>query len=176
MRERIRDERTVRQSRSVWRAGLAAAAAVALVATFASRAWRTEEAPRGVRTATDIALPVVATQPEVQATRLPPALQGPRQARPTRARAVTAATVSDGPSRPDVLVSGDQLRALARLRELTLNGELTEKNLPPAASDPGAMTDIRIAPLTIAPLTLPGVEIVSGPTDPEDVRRGSVLR
>ena len=163
VRERIRDERAVRHPRATWWVGLATAAAAAVfVLMFASRAWRTEDAPREARTAVDTVLPVVTTQPPVQSTPLASPRPGAREARPPRGAAVAAATAHTESSQPEVLVPRDQLRAIARLRELTLNGELTEKNLPPVGGNPGTVIDIGVAPLTIAPLTVPEVEIHKG--------------
>jgi hypothetical protein len=58
------------------------------------------------------------------------------------------------------LVSGDQLRAIARLQELVARGDLTDKNSLPVDSAP-AMSDVRPTPLTIAPLTVSSVENVT---------------
>jgi hypothetical protein len=44
-----------------------------------------------------------------------------------------------------------------------VNGQLTEDNLPPVGGAPDASTEIQPAPLTIVPLTLPAVEMVTGP-------------
>jgi hypothetical protein len=59
-------------------------------------------------------------------------------------------------------VSRDQLRAIARLQELVAKGDLTDANAPPVANASEAMSDIRPAPLTIAPLTVSAVESVTG--------------
>jgi hypothetical protein len=63
---------------------------------------------------------------------------------------------------PEVLVSRDQLRAIARLRELIVRGELTDKNLPPIGGAADGVSEIGVTPLSIAPLTLPPVETVGG--------------
>ena len=78
----------------------------------------------------------------------------------SRGPPVTARTSAG--SKAEVLVSRDQLRAIARLQELVAKGDLTDANSPPVGSAPDAVTDIRPAPLTIAPLTVSAVETVTG--------------
>ena len=86
-----------------------------------------------------------------------------RPAKRPRVAAIAAAKGAAATAQPDVLVSRDQLRAIARLQQLMVNGQLTEDNLPPVGSAPDAITEIQFAPLTIVPLTLPAVEMVTGP-------------
>ena len=52
--------------------------------------------------------------------------------------------------------------AIARLQELIGKGEFTDKNMPSADAPPAAVTEIRVSPLNIAPLTVPTVETVGG--------------
>jgi len=160
VRERIGDEPAPGRTRPTWWLGFAAAAALILAVVFASRAWRSEEAPRQARTASDRLLPPVAETPRVDAS---PRSAAPtkRAATPPRVVVARARATTRVPAEVEVLVSGDQLRAIARLQQLMVNGQLTEDNLPPAAA--AGATDLRPAPLAIAPLTLPAVESVSGP-------------
>jgi len=59
-------------------------------------------------------------------------------------------------------VSVNQRRAIARLRELMMKGELTEQNMPSTGGAPDAVRDIQLPPLTIAPIQVPAVDTVSG--------------
>ena len=162
VRQRIHDDRARRPSPSTWWIGLAAAAALVVIAVAASRTWPTDEAPREARAAIDTVLPSAPAQPRVRSVPVPGPDVRVRRALPPRVASPAAARDAGGPAQPQVIVSRDQLRAIARLRELIVSGELTEKNLPPAGSAPDALTEIRLAPLTIAPLTLPPVETVGG--------------
>jgi hypothetical protein len=121
-----------------------------------------EETPREVRAAGDTVLPPVAASPQVQAGVPAP---GPRRtARPVppRVPSVAAGATDVGPAQPEVLVSRDQLRAIARLQDLIRRGDLTEKNSPPVGNVADTIREIEAAPLTIAPLAVPAVEIVTG--------------
>jgi hypothetical protein len=166
VRQGIRDGHAAGHARSTWWLGVAAAAALTLLAMIAARAWRMDDAPREARTAPDVVLPAVAAAPQVQETSTPAPRQRRRETKPARVASGAAETAAAARPRPGVLVSRDQLRAIARLQELIVNGELTEKNLPPVGGAPGAATEIQPAPLTVAPLTMPAVEIVAGPDGP----------
>jgi hypothetical protein len=165
VRQRIRDGRAPHRAHSWWWIALAVPAALILVVMAALRPWRIEEAeaPRDARIAVDTALPSDAPVPEVRTVAAPTSRAVERPAKPPRVAAIAAAKGAAAPAQPEVLVSRDQLRAIARLQQLMVNGQLTEGNLPPVGSAPDATTDIQPAPLTIVPLTLPAVERVTGP-------------
>jgi hypothetical protein len=171
VRERIRDRRIAGNPRLTWWLGVAAAVAVITIAAFASRTGRTAEAPRAARTATDIVLPaVVASAPH----RAPRAAQTPLQRRrdtQSPRRLVRASVIADGPRPAEVLVPRDQFRAIARLEQLIVNGELTEQNLPGNGSAV-AGNEIRPAPLAIPPLVVPPIDAaaVSDGSAPRSVR------
>jgi len=158
VRQRIGNARAPRQARFGWWIALAAPVALILVVTAILRPWRVDEAPREARAAVDTRLPSVATPPAARAVGVParPAArrlaQGPGQA---------FAAAGHRQPQPEVLVSRDQLRAIARLRELIVKGELTDKNLPVGGAADG-VSEIGVTPLTIAPLTVPPVETVGG--------------
>lgn len=63
------------------------------------------------------------------------------------------------PAQTEVLVSRDQLRAIARLKELVAKGDLTDQNAPLIDRATEAVQDIRPAPLTLAPLTMPALTV-----------------
>jgi hypothetical protein len=106
----------------------------------------TEQLASGIAPATHAAAPV-------------PQQQQIARRRPKGAPLVIARS-SDAGSKTEVLVSRDQLRAIARLQELVAKGDLTVANSIGGA--PEAVTDIRPAPLTIAPLNVSAVETVTG--------------
>lgn len=63
-----------------------------------------------------------------------------------------------------MLVQPDQARAIARLKELLIEGRLTEKILPPV--QPHETAELTVVPLEIPEIMVPGVEGVgrgSGP-------------
>ncbi|HEX6463142.1 MAG TPA: hypothetical protein VFZ98_01760 [Vicinamibacterales bacterium] len=161
VRQRIRDEAGVRPSRTPWWVPVAFAATVVLAILFASRAWWTQRVPRDVSTAGITEQPASGIPPASHAAALVPQPPQIAQRRPKGIQPVAART-SDTASKAEVLVSRDQLRAIARLQELVAKGDLTDANAPPVGSDREAVTDIRPAPLTIAPLTVPAVETVTG--------------
>ena len=163
VRQRIGDARAPRQARLGWWIAVAAPAAIALILVATSRIWRVDEAPRDARIAVDTALPSDVTVPEVRTVAAPASRAVQRPAKPPRVAAIAAAKGAAATALPEVLVSRDQLRAIARLQQLMVDGQLTEDNLPPVGSAPDAMTEIQFAPLTIVPLTLPAVETVTGP-------------
>lgn len=102
--------------------------------------------------------PVVAPNvPRVASAAAPdaPASPSSRAGRKTRSGALR-----QRPPEPIVLVAPDQGRALARFRELLGTGALDAATLPPAAP---AAEELIIAPLTIAEITVPDVEMVAGP-------------
>jgi hypothetical protein len=59
---------------------------------------------------------------------------------------------------PPVIVGPEQVRAIARLRELLAEGLLTARMLPP--EPPQTATELSVAPLLIPEITVPDVESV----------------
>jgi hypothetical protein len=161
VRQRIRDEAGVRPSRRPWWIPVAAAATVVLAILLTSRAWWTQRVPREVRTVRITEQLASGIPPPTHAAALVPQPQHIARRRPKGIPPVTART-SDAGSKAEVLVSRDQLRAIARLQELVAKGDLTDANSPPVGSVPEAVTDIRPAPLSVAPLTVSAVEMVTG--------------
>jgi hypothetical protein len=61
---------------------------------------------------------------------------------------------------PPVIVGPEQARAIARLQELLVEGRLTAKMLPPAASHESA--ELAVVPLEVPEIIVPDVETVGG--------------
>ena len=160
VRRRIQDERPHRAAASTLWVGLASAAAVVLIAIAAARSWQADKTPQETLAASDVVLPAVPATPEVRPVP-PPAETGNRRATPPRAIPVIARKDA-GPAEPEVIVSRDQLRAIARYQQMIVRGELTGQNLPPAGGATAAVTDIRVPALIIAPLTVPAVDTIGG--------------
>jgi hypothetical protein len=161
VRQRIRDEAGVRQSRTPWWIPVAVAPTVVLVILLGSRAWWNQRVPREVRTVPIAEPPASGVPPATHAPALVPQPQHIARHRP-KSVPLDAARTSDEGSTAEVLVSRDQLRAIARLQELAAKGDLTDVNPPRVGSAPEGVMDIRPAPLTIAPLTVSAVEMVTG--------------
>lgn len=160
--QRIREQAARKPARFSWWIGLAAAAALVLAVSFGSRAWRTPPAPQQARHTNRTAI-----QPSVERPAMHPMAPEPEPRRIARHRtphvpAFARGAAEPGPAQAEVLVSGDQLRAIARLQQLVAKGDMSENNLPPVGDGAAAATDIRPAPLTIAPLTVSAVETVTG--------------
>ena len=162
VRQRIRDERAPHLVRWRWWIGLAVPAAIVLVVMATSRSWQVAEAPRQLRAAVDTTLPSEATPAPGRPAGVPARHTAGSVAQRPHLTSVTAARRQAATPQPEVLVSRDQLRAIARFREMIVSGELTEKNLPPAGNAPDTLTEISLPPLVIAPLILPSVETVVG--------------
>ncbi|MGH9410796.1 MAG: hypothetical protein ACRD1V_15235 [Vicinamibacterales bacterium] len=162
VQRRIRTEAALRPSRMPWWIRVAAAATVVLAILLGSRVWRTQRVTPEVRIVGITKQPPSVMPPAHQAAA--PLPQPPRIAgrRPKRVPPVPEGRREAGSTQADVVVSRDQLRAIARLQELVAHGDLTDKNSPPTGSIPEALTDIRPAPLAIAPLTVSVVEVITG--------------
>lgn len=162
VRRRIQDARALRRAPFRWWAAVAAAAALALLVMFASRASRMEEEPRQATTPppSDV---VLKTVPGPTPVATAPARGLADMASRPRVRSVPARSAKEWPVEPEVLVPRDRLRAIERLQDLIVAGTLTEKDLPRLDGDAPAVGDIRPAPLTIPPLTVPDVGVVAGP-------------
>ena len=160
VRQRIRNDSGDRPARTPWWIPGAVAATVVLAILLGSRAWWTQGVAREVRTVRITEQPASVSPPATHVTASVPQPQQIARRRPKGVPPVAART-GDAGSKAEVLVSGDQLRAIARLQDLIRKGDLTEGNSPPAGSAPDAITEIQLAPLTIAPLTVPAVEIIA---------------
>jgi hypothetical protein len=142
---------------AVW-VGLAAAAAIAVAAVLR---WPAPAvSPVGPPSASALSVPappsMVAETPAraSAAARVTVRRSGP----PSSRKVLPAPRVED----PVVIVNPDQVRAIARLRELLNAGRLTEKMLPPER--PHEAAELTVAPLNIPSITVPDVDAI-GHTD-----------
>jgi len=157
VQERIHKDAAFRPSGMPWWIRVGATATIVVALLVGSRVW-------WIRAPREVGAVLVTKRPSSIATQAAaPVPQPQRVARhsPGRIRSVPAGPSDGRSSQAAVLVSRDQLRAIARLQELVAQGHLTDKNSPLIGSAPGAVTDINPTPLTIPPLTVSSVEIVT---------------
>jgi hypothetical protein len=157
---RVTSSVSATQSRSIaWRpaaawVGLAAAAAIVAVSFLRGPDVTVSPVPRESAVA-----PAPATPPAVVAeTGAPPQTDRPpavRRSRPRPSRLLAAARPLEEPA---VIVSADQARAIARLRELMNAGRLTDRMLPP--EQPHEASELTVAPLEIPEIKVPDVESI----------------
>lgn len=149
------------QSSATW-IGLATAAAVA-VGVFVRTPG---QPPSSVAVPRQLARTSAAPHPGHEALgvhRLPPVEHRQPVVRRWQ-RSSAPAPVAPHVDEPPVLVQPDQARAIARLKELLIEGRLTEKILPPV--QPHETAELTVVPLEIPEIMVPGVEGVgrgSGP-------------
>jgi hypothetical protein len=135
--------------------GLAAAAAAIVAVSFVREPDpAVSRVPResAVATAAPATPPAVAETGAPSQTDRPPAV---RRSRPRPSRQLAAARPSQELA---VIVSPDQTRAIARLRELMNAGRLTDRMLPP--EQPHEAAELTVAPLEIPDIRVPDVESI----------------
>ena len=152
----------------VW-TGLALAAAIVFALWLRQPAETDFARPEGVQSSAEPA-PPQSFRLKPEAT--PPSKEGARSIEKDVAsgsggqrRSVVAQRSVVGPTSADPPVIVDPRRALAleRLRELTAARRLDEKMLPPPVTPQAALAELTIAPLAIAEIQVPDVEIVGRP-------------
>ena len=147
---------------AVW-VGLAAAAAIAVAAVLRGPAPAVSPmtgAPATPRESAVASAPVT-TPAIVETGALSPTDRRPavRRSQPRPSRQVAAPVSVQG--EPPVIVSPDQVRAIARLHQLVNAGRINEKTLPPER--PHQAAELVVAPLEIPDIKVPDVEFAGRP-------------
>ena len=132
--------------------GLAAAAAIVAVSFVRGPDRLVSPVPRESAVAPTPATPAVSETGARPQTDRPLAV---RRSRPRPSRQLAAARPLE---EPVVIVSPDQARAIARLRELMNAGRLTDRMLPP--EQPHEAAELTVAPLEIPEIKVPDVESI----------------
>jgi hypothetical protein len=151
--------------RGAW-AGLAAAAALAIGVYLRAPVDAPAPSRPAEQTAAQQALPAPASTdsgdvPAVgrRSDRRPAATSSSDAGRAVSPRSRSVGlTAAKSPAEPEVLVHPDQVRAIARLRELLREGRLTEQMLPPVR--PHEPAELSVVPLQIPDIAIPTVDSI----------------
>ena len=140
---------------AVW-IGLAAAAAIAAAAFLRAPVTNAPATSSPPRTAAAVSAPLATPRPIVEPVSPPVVRRSPavRRSAPKVPRPFAAPHAEE----PPVIVDANQIRAIARLHELLVEGRLNEKTLPPPG--PHEAAALTIAPLEIPDITVPDVEAI----------------
>ena len=148
------DEGRLEHDRHVWRWAAAAACLLALV-----MGWRiTNRTPE--MSSADSARPQTGT--DVQLPAVPAPGQLTEKAIVTLGEPVGVGRRKRDVSEPEIIVPEDNARALARLLTLARTGSISEEKLTPVVVAPSPTT-LDVAPLDVAAIPTPEMEIQNGP-------------
>ena len=137
----------------MWRTGLAAAAAVILLAVFVR-----QSAPVDPARPPDV--PLKAQPAQAVARTLPPEPGGEASAQAGNRPRITA-KAKPASADPPVIVEPARAQAILRLRELMIAGRLDGDMLPPPRTPEAALAELIVAPLGVPEIKVPDVEIVN---------------